>query len=389
MIFLLLFLSFLPLQNTALSQSAKEDYQTMENEMYYSGEYLKKWTGIDFFYDKSTDRGVLERNDEHRAVFLANSRFVTFQGRFFQLKRPVIAKNNTLYFSLSALRDELRDLILQEKLVTLPTKMPPANRSRCAIQREIKRIVLDPGHGGIDFGAARDRVLEKDVVLRFSQMAAKELQAKGFEVKLTRKKDVFIPLEVRPAMALSWNADVFISIHANSFATKNARGTETYILNRDASSDAARKLAIQENAQSMQKQKAGPAEELADKGTQETKPSKEVADILWDMEQNAFLQDSAYLASNVHNSILADVNRYLRQKQPADRWKNRGVLQAPFMVLSQASMPAILLELGFLSNAQDRSLLTDSQVQSLMAKAVAKGVQAFADYCKVKSATVK
>lgn len=373
-----------------LSQSANQatilrtlpvDVKQVGQETYYSGDFLRrhaKTEGLKLYFDQISLRGLLERDDQHRALFLANSRFLTYQGNFMRARHPILAEDGRMYIPRSLLQSELKGLISEARFASLPVSQRK-KRGACAKSNQIKRVMLDPGHGGADFGARRDKVREKQIVLDFAKRAAEELKRKGFEVQLTRSRDVFIPLDIRPALALAWNADIFISIHANSFQTKNAMGTETYILNRQATNEAARKVAIAENQSAFggaNKKSGGDALKK-----QAAKKQGPVQDILWDMQQNAYLQDSAHLASRVHNAVLSGVNQLLKQEKKGFQWRNRGVLQAPFLVLSQSSMPAILLELGFLSNSRDRELLTSERVQTEMAKAVANGVKSFANYC--------
>jgi N-acetylmuramoyl-L-alanine amidase len=192
-------------------------------------------------------------------------------------------------------------------------------------------------------------------------------------VSFSRTRDVFVPLEIRPKLAKEWKADLFVSIHVNSSPAKEAQGTETYILSQEATDAAARKLALLENSI------AGKAEAKA----------SAVQDILWDVEQTAYLQDSAYLAADLQNSIIDNAHDILQSKKFNDQrankikggWKNRGVRQAPFYVLNRAAMPAVLVEIGYLSNPKDRQLMNEKIFQESLAKALAEGVKKYRQAC--------
>ena len=207
---------------------------------------------------------------------------------------------------------------------------------------------------------------EKDIVLKFSRLVADELRRRGFTVSFSRTKDVFVPLEIRPRLAKEWNADLFVSLHVNSSPSGVARGTETYILNQEATDAEARKLALLENS-------------IAGKASA---AQSAVQDILWDMEQTAYLQESAYLASFIQKSIVANAHDLLRKEKMPDDWKNRGVRQAPFYVLNRAPMPAVLVEIGYLSNPKDRHMMGENFFLESLAKALAEGVKKYKDDCR-------
>ncbi|MEK6760135.1 MAG: N-acetylmuramoyl-L-alanine amidase [Deltaproteobacteria bacterium] len=216
-------------------------------------------------------------------------------------------------------------------------------------------IVIDPGHGGDDTGAVGPTgVQEKDIVLRLALMAAQELSGyPGFKVLLTRDSDVFIPLAERPEFANRHGADLFISIHANAAPKKDARGVETYFLSFEATDDDARKLAEFEN------NSAGAV------GGAEA-PDDVLGDIISDMVRTASHHESARLAEVLHERILEFTGR-----------QDRGVKQAPFRVLVGATMPAVLLEVGFISNAQEEKGLSSGRDQGLIAVSIADGIAGF------------
>lgn len=216
-------------------------------------------------------------------------------------------------------------------------------------------VVIDPGHGGDDTGAVGPTgVQEKDVVLRLALMVAQELGGyPGYKVLLTRDSDVFIPLAERPEFANRHGADLFISIHANAAPKKDARGVETYFLSFEATDDDARKLAEFENNSVGA---AGDAEA----------PDDVLGDIISDMVRTASHHESARLAEVLHERVLEFTGR-----------EDRGVKQAPFRVLVGAIMPAVLVEVGFISNAQEEKGLSSGKDQGRMAVSIAEGVAGF------------
>jgi N-acetylmuramoyl-L-alanine amidase len=196
----------------------------------------------------------------------------------------------------------------------------------------IRRIVLDPGHGGKDSGArGKGGVMEKDIVLKVARQLARKLREKlGCEVVMTRDSDVFIPLEERTAIANSKEGDLFISIHVNAAPNNKARGIETYILDL-ARSKNAMELAARENSTS-------------------TSQISNLQTILLDLIQNSKKSESIKLAEYVQDHMVNG----LRPRYPI---KNLGVKQAPFVVLVGAQMPAILIEIAFLSNPTEAKWL--------------------------------
>lgn len=342
----------------------------IEKVPYLSLDDWEAQSGFHPFVDPSQGRVLLERKGRPPVILLLESPYALQGGKFLALPQaPVIRGGKVLLSAESAERALLPALPQEEKeklqqLIT--SARGKAESTGCMNERSVKRIFLDPGHGGEDFGTKSGATKEKDITLKFSRLAADELRRRGFLVSFSRTRDVFLPLEIRPKLAKEWKADLFLSIHVNSSPTASAQGTETYILSQDATDAEARKLALLENS-------------IASEAK-----SKESAlqDILWDMEQTAYLQDSAYLASNVQGAIVESLHDLLKRKKLAGDWKNRGVRQAPFYVLNRAPMPAILVEIGYLSNSRDRKLMGEKYFQEILAKALAEGVKKYKEACR-------
>lgn len=216
---------------------------------------------------------------------------------------------------------------------------------------KVRTIMIDAGHGGKDPGAVYKNILEKDIVLKMSKVLGNMLKEKGFEVLYTRTTDVFVPLEERTAMANSKNVDLFISVHANAHRNRKVRGLEVYYLNFAQTEDAMR-VAARENAISTQK-------------------ISDLQYILTDLMLSSKINESRELATKIHGITIDHV----RSKYSGVN--DNGIRQAPFYVLMGARMPAILLEMGYMTNEQDLTLLLSDEFITHMAGGLTKGVVAY------------
>ncbi len=219
----------------------------------------------------------------------------------------------------------------------------------------VSRIIIDPGHGGRDYGAPGylKGVHEKDIVLQISRRLAKMIRKElKYEVYLTRNSDRFLTLEERTAIANTKNADLFISIHTNSHKDRRAYGIETYFLNLATDDDAIR-VAAMENATS-------------------TKNISDLQTILSDLMQNAKINESSRLAGYIQSSMV----RHLKNKRYS-RIRDKGVKQAPFYVLLGAQMPAVLIETSFISNPRECKRLITPKYQERLCEAIIKGIKTY------------
>ncbi len=219
-------------------------------------------------------------------------------------------------------------------------------------------VVLDPGHGGEREGAVSSRgEKEKDVALDIARRIGAHVRKLGGKAILTRSGDVFVPLPNRAAVATALRADLFVSVHLNSMPTPEQRrhtsGIETYFLSADATDGRATAVAARENA-----------DRLA--GEPSSDPDDPVAGILTSLEDAASLQGSSRLAYDIHERLVAGLGA-----------EDHGVKQAPFYVLAGAHMPAVLLEVGFISNDAEAAKLRTREYREKIAEAVAAGIQAF------------
>jgi N-acetylmuramoyl-L-alanine amidase len=219
-----------------------------------------------------------------------------------------------------------------------------------ALGLKIGRIVVDAGHGGHDTGTiGPSGLLEKDLTLDVALRLGKMLESRlGADVVYTRDDDTFIPLETRTAVANQQQADLFISIHANSSSDANARGVETYYLNFTSSADAL-EVAARENAVS-------------------EKSIHELQDLVKKIAMKEKIEESREFASDVQKLLHAG----LAAKAPAIR--DRGVKKAPFIVLIGANMPSVLAEISFLSNPTDERRLQTPDYRQKIAESLYKGI---------------
>jgi N-acetylmuramoyl-L-alanine amidase len=232
--------------------------------------------------------------------------------------------------------------------VDVPT--PPAQGTQRA--PGIHTIVIDPGHGGPETGAiGPGGVQEKELTLELARELAGKLGRLGVSTILTRSEDAGLPLDTRAAIANQNKADLFISIHLNSSLGAGAYGTETYFLSPQASDPRAARSAATENT-------APPGGPVAAGGPAATE-QQDVDLILWDLAQSRHLAESQRFA----NMIQAELNQALQIK-------DRGVKQAPFRVLKGATMPAVLVELGFISNPEEEKKLQDATYRGQLVDAL-------------------
>jgi N-acetylmuramoyl-L-alanine amidase len=217
-------------------------------------------------------------------------------------------------------------------------------------------VVIDPGHGGEDTGArGPSGLVEKFVTLDIARrLRERLLMAMDVEVILTRDTDREISLDERTALANHNRADLFVSIHANASRRPRARGAESYFLSYQATDDEARAVAAIENNTL---------------GLDDGVPRGNGLDmVLWDIAQSAFLRESSVLAEVIQDNL-----------NDALGITNRGIKQAPFRVLMGATMPAVLIEVAFISNADEEIRLRDPAFKDRLADAIFDSIERYHD----------
>jgi len=253
--------------------------------------------------------------------------------------------------------------VISEKPV--PPPPPPAlaakrnssgNRTLIrALGLKVGRVVIDPGHGGHDKGSiGPGGLLEKELVLDVAQRLGKLIEERlGSEVIYTRDDDRFIPLESRTEMANENKADLFLSIHANSSPFPGVSGIETYYLNFSSTREAM-DLASRENA-----------------GSQ--KSIHELSEIIEKITKHDKAEESREFAGKMQTALYSAA---VRSNAAA---RNRGVKKAPFVVLIGATMPSILVEIGFVSNSREETLLKRPEHRQKLAEALYNGLSRYAE----------
>jgi N-acetylmuramoyl-L-alanine amidase len=216
----------------------------------------------------------------------------------------------------------------------------------------VKRIIIDAGHGGKDPGAVgKNGIREKDVMLRLAKILADRVRDDlKCEAILTRTSDTFLPLEDRTAIANTKKGDLFISLHTNAHRDGRVNGIETYILNIALDEDAMN-LAALENATS-------------------TKNIGDLQMILNDLMLNTKINESSRLAQFVHKGLMKELRKGYRVN-------SRGVRQAPFYVLIGAEMPAVLVEVGYITNKTENGRLCSTPYLNRTADGIVKGIGSY------------
>jgi N-acetylmuramoyl-L-alanine amidase len=217
----------------------------------------------------------------------------------------------------------------------------------------VRKVVIDPGHGGKDPGAVGPSgVKEKDVVLGIAKRLKEKINAKlNLDAILTRSSDKFLPLEERTALANTQKADLFVSIHTNAHKNRRIYGISTYILNVATDEEAAR-LAAFENAVS--------AKRISD-----------LEKILNDLMLNSKINESSRLADAVQQGLIQGLPRAY------SKIKDLGVKQAPFYVLIGAQMPSIMVEISFITNRWEEKRLASADYQEAVAEGILTGIKSY------------
>ena len=224
----------------------------------------------------------------------------------------------------------------------------------------VKTVCIDAGHGGHDGGCQGSNSQEKHVALAIALKLGKYIEENFPDVKViyTRKTDVYLKLYERAAIANKAKADLFICIHANASDNKSALGTETFVMGLHKS-EANLKVAKRENSAIL-------LEDDYKTNYSDFDPNSPESYIVLTMTQNAFIDQSLSFAAKIQHQFTSRVGR-----------KNRGVKQAGFLVLHQTSMPSVLIETGFLTNAEEEKFLTSAIGQDYMSSAIYRAFKAY------------
>jgi len=299
---------------------------------------------LDYSWDLASQRIELKKGQKS-VVLRPDSSFALADGTAITLDHPVKYKDGSAYIPARSAAFLTRE-IFELEMPALPEKK----------RRRIKTVVIDPGHGGKDPGAiSRYGTREKDIALDISRRLKKHLEKEGLTVYLTRQKDVFIPLYRRARIAESKNADLFISVHANASRYSRAKGFEVYYLS-ETTDDNARALEAAENA-SLEFE-----EEAANGGKNNLHLNPTACDLILS-ENRRQSKQLAYYMCNITSDELG--------------MKKRGVKKARFVVLKGAMMPAVLVEVGFLTNRREESKLKRTSFRERIAGAISRSIEAY------------
>jgi len=290
---------------------------------------------------------------EESFIVILNSNFVTSKGRISNIYYPVI-QNGQEFLVPYTFFSELLPFHLSDKFTwdskknTIITERPADNR--------IKRIVIDPGHGGKDPGALGKKAYEKNIVLDIALKLKKHIEKElDVEVLLTRDSDTFLTLQERTSFANNSQADLFISLHCNAAQNTRSNGVEVFILSTARTTDA-RAVEALENSVVLE----------YEGGTEAVKAYDDLQFILADLQQSEQLEESSDLAVRLQTELVKNTSMI-----------DRGVKQAGFYVLRGAFMPSVLVELGFITNEEEEKKLLSSKYQNDIVKAITNGIKSF------------
>lgn len=250
-------------------------------------------------------------------------------------------------------------IILLVIFVTVPAAFAQKNKKKTQFT-----VVIDPGHGGVDPGALGKRAKEKDVNMNVSRLLADMIKKEYPEIKVifTRTTDVKIPLARRADIANNANADLFISIHSNANKNTSANGCETFTLGAGSSAEA-KAAAMYENEVILQEENH---EKLYN-----FDPRSSESYIIFELIRSHDMERSVSIAELVQKGMVKNC-----------KLKNRGVSSAGFLVLHRTVMPSILVELGFITNSNDESVLASEEGQKKLAKGIFEGFsEYYTKYC--------
>ncbi len=301
--------------------------------------------GVNFAYDTFTKTATLTRQ-EHKVNLMAGESIVVVDGAPRHLKHRVDTYNGTIVVPKGFTEQVMDAVFVNNEVMTEKT---------VSYVRDIKTIVVDAGHGGYDPGAiGKTGLKEKNINLDVANRLAKILGDEGFKVIMTRSSDYFVSLEKRVEISNNAKADLFISIHANANTVRDMNGFEVYHVSTDISDLRRAKLS------------AGSAVLDLDKASYE-QLTLNLKTILWDMIYTASRAESVGLAQSICRAVNNDLCVEVI-----------GVKQAAFQVLKGAHMPAVLVEIGFVSNEKEEYKLRNTYYRQQITDAIARGIKNYA-----------
>lgn len=287
-------------------------------------------------------------------LILLNSSYSSFRGNMYNFVYDVVFQDGYWYLPVNFLKDNLTQMYPDKIKFNSKTEVLTAAQVQ---DTRIKVIVLDPGHGGKDPGARGSKSNEKDLTLdmAFQVKAKLEKNLDGVKVLLTRSRDEFVSLQQRTQYANKNQAHLFVSIHCNAALAKTSQGIETFFLSTARTTES-RAVEALENSVVMN----------YEGGQEAVNNYDDLQLILADLHQSEQLEESSNLALRIQGSLIG-----------SSRSIDRGVKQAGFYVLRGAFMPAVLVELGFISNEEEERKLLDKNYQDKLADSIVEGIKSF------------
>lgn len=318
---------------------------------------------VRFVHGRTTGSSILEGDGIIKEVRINQKR----RSADLVLKMGKNAKGNDIFYDtktnklvLDVFKSEgavaaLTNFGSSEEPVAIAPVITATKKYKPVSDKSVRTIVIDPGHGGEDSGAVGTRgTYEKDINLKVAKAIAKRLESEdNTRVILTRDKDVFVPLSERTRIANEAKADLFVSIHCNSSLSAQKNGFEVYVMALEASDKAAAAVARIENS-------------VVELETKSKHNSDKLTYLLASMAVNNYFNESSECSSHI--------TRAVKGKSPV---KNTAVLQANFHVLRGAQMPAVLVELGYLSNPVEELKLRSSRYRSLLVNGIQAGILSY------------
>ena len=341
------------------------EINTIQNKQLFSINDFINITDSKSFINSKTEK-IIFYVDDKKIKITNQIAFIVINDNLYQLSSKVVKQNNNYYVPTESFLSIINNLstsisltfktnqINLSKLIELPKKTVKIDLKSEKEKWEFKTIVIDAGHGGKDPGAVGYRgTKEKDIALDVAKRLEKKL-TKNMDIKvvMTRDEDVFLRLSERTKIANENNGSLFISIHTNAAEDRRASGFETFLIGLNKNEYAA-KVAARENA----------VLELEGKSGQELTGEDLIQATI---AQAAFASSSETFADMVQKEIKKRVQS-----------RDRGVKQAGFVVLARASMPNVLVELGFISNPAEEKKLRSPQYRDQLATAIYRAVQQY------------
>jgi|TARA_B100001093_G_scaffold520493_1_gene616749 N-acetylmuramoyl-L-alanine amidase len=340
------------------------EIDTIENNTFFSINDFISSTAIEPFISEKTEKIVFYL--DNKKIKITNGiTFLLIDDKVYQLSSKVVKSKNEYFVDLDSFSTIINTsfenftITSNSSEIIISSNSKRNNLSSNSIKNEKNKwkfstIIIDPGHGGKDPGAVGYRgTLEKDVALDVAKRLEKKI-SKNMKIKtvLTRDEDIFLKLGERTKIANENNGSLFISIHANAATDRRASGFETFLIGPNKN-EAAVRVAARENAVLELEGRTGK------KLTNEDLIKATIA-------QSAFASKSEQFAALVQDEISKRV-----------QGKNRGVKQAGFYVLMGASMPNVLVELGFISNLAEEKKLRSSQYKDILATAIYRALEKY------------